>query len=131
MLLVRSEDALELGNRNAFSPRGFDQVDLQADAACKVIPQVTELTEARGEDLVPGRHGIGESHLPACGACGGKQKAGSLGRFEYFFAVAKQGFDEFWKIWSPMVLLRDDHGILHGLRDVGRARGKQVISSRK
>ena len=93
-LVVANQDGLDLPrgvggkalgvglDRSPFAPGHVDDLDVQGMAFAEVDPEVRKLPEARGQDLVAGRKGVGDRRLPAAGARGWEDEDLSLRRLE-------------------------------------------------
>ena len=131
VFLVFSQDLLELLQRHAFAPFHLHQFHVQAHALGQICPQMRKLPETGSQDAVAGRQGVGQSHFPAGRTGGGKDEAFAGAGLEDLVQVAQEGFDQLGEIGCPMVLHRDDHGVLNLDRNMRGSWRVEIVAARK
>jgi hypothetical protein len=72
--LVGAENLLVAPERHALAPIDIEHLDLVAETLRHVDPQMAELPEARGQDPVARREGVGQRRFPGSGARGWKDE---------------------------------------------------------
>jgi hypothetical protein len=124
---------LEVGGkdiyRHAFTPGHVDHLDLEAQTDAHIDPQMRELAEARGENLVAGRQRVGEGGFPATSA-GGREEESLAGlRLEDLLHIFEQRQSELREVGRALVLHRDIHRPAHSVRHIGGSRNEQSANA--
>ena len=112
-------DALGIG---AGAPLLLLDDDLEPVTAGELDPQMAELAEAGGEQLVAGRQGIGQRGFPGAGAARREDDDLAVPGLEDLLQVFVERQRQLGKIGGTMVLHGDMHGAQDAVGHIGRPR---------
>ena len=122
VVLVLAERLLDALGIGAGAPLLFLDDDLEPVTAGEFDPQMAELAEPGGKQLVAGRTGIGERGFPGAGAARREDDDLAVSGLEDLFQVFVEGQRKLGEVGGAMVLHRDVHGAQDAVRHIGRSR---------
>jgi hypothetical protein len=124
MALVGAERFLDAVGIGARTPLFLLDDDLKPVTAGELDPEMAELAEAGGEQLVARRARIGEGRFPGAGAALRINHDLAVPGLENLLEVFEQRQSQLGKVRGTMVLHDDMHGAQDAIRHIGRSRNE-------
>ncbi len=130
MVLVGAQRLFDALRRGARAPLFLLNDDLKPMTAGEFDPQMAELAEARRQQLVAGRAGIGEGGLPGARAARRKDEDLAFLGLENLLHVVVKRQRQLGEVGGPVILHRHVHGAQNALGNIGWSRHKQKVTAR-